>query len=352
MEICDKWLILLFFPLLFYGKIQSIEMSKNEESFVTCSELLKEIESRYIDDMLKKYDLYSEGKGGRINDKIEKIDISFVVRRKMSLTEARELYIRASEHLLELINSDNKLRPYLCKYPFDIDHARISIASIQDNGGHFTDRSITFTSSSKNILYFYVQDILSGKLVNCCQEPYEDALKTVKEKPLPYDLRQHKAKPYEAEIDAFQMNFVEQMYKQRGLKCSDIGGDLSDGIKQVAFNFVLFKRASIAQARELLVQVTEDIVKQINANEKLRPYLKNYPFQPKDTQVRIYFWNKNRDFYQDGSVAGIYQKENEVHYSKQQLYGVPPGCRDFYITVPFHDESYDEAVKIVCPPKG
>jgi hypothetical protein len=306
---------------------------------------LNEMTKSFAQEITEQYGLYFSGDGGIMHEKIREISVSFIADRRASLEEARELEVRILQRLLEKINANEKIRSYLCKYPFDIDNIRVSI-SFQRDGSHFSDGTISFVCFGReNKVYYSCNEIFTNRLEDDKEEPYSEALKIVEEHPLQQDLRYHKAKPYEAEIDQLQYKFAEDMYKKWGFKCADIGGKMVDGIEQVAFNFILFKRATLEEARIWEIKLTEELLRRINSNPKLRPYLKNYPFHAKNTQIKIEFWDKEREYYRDGSIARMYQKDNRIYYLKCAPDLVTPEYTMFETPEPYMDEPYEEALK-------
>jgi hypothetical protein len=305
---------------------------------------LKELIEAYAQEMQDQYGLRISGEGGGMHETIEEIVVKFIALRRASVEEARELTVRIAERLLRMINEDEKLRPYLCEYPFDVSRINPRISFEQQNRA-YNDGTVTYVSLIKNNLFYDASEILTDNLQEILKEPYPKALKIVEEHPLQQDLRYHKAKPYEAEIDQLQYKFAEDMYKKWGFKCADIGGKMVDGIEQVAFNFVLFKRAALEEARIWEIKLTEELLRRINSNPKLRPYLKNYPFQAKNTQIKIEFWDKEKEYYRDGSIARLYQKDNRIYYLKCAPDLVTPEYTMFETPEPYMDEPYEEALK-------
>jgi hypothetical protein len=340
-----KFVKLLFFVfVLVFFELNAEEKMTEKKSYSIYRPYIKELIKTYDQEMQEKYDLHCIGEGGIMHETIQLIDVSFVTNRRASISEARELAVGIAEKLLQMINRDEKLKPYLCSYPFDTNQINLSI-SFQDNGWVYSDGTVSCISLVKNHLFYDSKEILINRQEEILKEPYPEALKIVKEHPLQQDLRYHKTKPYEAEIDQLQYKFAEDMYKKWGFKCADIGGKMVDGIEQVAFNFVLFKRATLEEARIWEIKLTEELLRRINSNPKLRPYLKNYPFQAKNTQIKIEFWDKEKEYYRDGSIARMYQKDNRIYYLKCAPDLVTPEYTMFETPEPYMDEPYEEALK-------
>ena len=51
---------------------------------------------------------------------IQEIDVNFLYCHQVSIEEARELEIRATERFVEIINAHEAIRPYLRDYTWDI----------------------------------------------------------------------------------------------------------------------------------------------------------------------------------------------------------------------------------------
>lgn len=116
-----------------------------------------------IDEILKKYDLNPCGIG--MNGKFEYLEISFQTRKILTRDEARVMLHDCVEIFLKKINSNEKIKPYLKKYPFDYENVGITLY-IQDkkNGYIFhpdisvakwNSRGLSFKTHDQNDIYGY-----------------------------------------------------------------------------------------------------------------------------------------------------------------------------------------------------
>ncbi len=79
-------------------------------------------------------DIHCKAMGGKVNDgSIEEIGGSLRVLHRVSQEEARKLVIFATEKLLEHINRNDKLKPFLKQHPLPIDRLKLCI--------YFTDKN-------------------------------------------------------------------------------------------------------------------------------------------------------------------------------------------------------------------
>ncbi|MBI5346412.1 MAG: hypothetical protein HZB76_04650 [Chlamydiae bacterium] len=86
---------------------------------------------------------------------------------------------------------------------------------------------------------------------------------------------------------------VEEIYQNKGLKFLGFGGGGPHDIKMLALSFKTYGKVNVDEARELLVYCVEQFLSNINSNEKIRPFLHNFPFTGNNIEIRIFFYNKN-----------------------------------------------------------
>ncbi len=332
------------------------EEEKEEDPYALrkeCYPYLQRIRSKFKAEMKKKYDLICHGGGGQAHERLESIAIYFATLRRASVEEARELIVKATDRLLELINGNEHLRPYLHAYPFTPDDLDISIDFFFDPDHFYADGSVISISQYDNKLIYdaYSPIKIPGHSIGheILRESYDVAKKTIAEHPLPYDLKIHQPTPYEAEMDLFQIAFADKMLKKWRLYSKNSGGSLAKGIDRVGFHFILLGHQTEEEARELLVKVSEELVQDLNANAKLKPYFVHSPITYEDIDMQISFWKSTRLYYQDQSVATICKQGNKVFYFKVPLNHDPEDetSEDDVSDLPALEESYEEAVKLI-----
>jgi phosphopentomutase len=79
--------------------------------------------------------------------------------------------------LLENINSNKEIRPYLREYPFTPDRADVSVGN--PYSANLKDNDLIFVFQTKDALYFNYQDSKQQLQYRNEIEPYEEALKKV-----------------------------------------------------------------------------------------------------------------------------------------------------------------------------
>lgn len=130
-------------------------------------------------------------------------------------------------------------------------------------------------------------------------------------------------------------SFIKEIEKEFGLRCIGSGGGMPHDVEEISVKFISYKRASIEQAREIEVKATEKLLKIINEHEKIRPYLREYPFKANRAEVSILFNKLDNTSYTDGSVAYVFQVRNQIVYCAED-----PNTNNF---IKLLKEPYDEA---------
>ena len=137
--------------------------------------------------------------------------------------------------------------------------------------------------------------------------------------------------------DELMKNVALDIKTKLNLSPCGTGGQMMHQIEMLALAFRYYKPVTIEEGRELLITSVDTFVDAINADERIRPYLANYPFEPKNVQISIFLRNPNdsRPSYDNlvviSSVNGIF--EYRVDDSQGPLF------------VNIHEESYQEALQ-------
>ena len=109
-------------------------------------------------------------------------------------------------------------------------------------------------------------------------------------------------------------------------------------VEEVSLSFIAYQRATIEQARKLEVEVTEKLLKRVNEHEKIRPFLREYPFKAGRIKIMIAFEKSENTYYTDGSVVLVFQARNKLFYDQAN--------KDEEL-VDLYEEPYEEAYRIV-----
>ncbi len=145
--------------------------------------------------------------------------------------------------------------------------------------------------------------------------------------------------PYVEYAKEIMNPFITDSEKKYDLDCIGTGGRFAYKVAGINISFVAFRKGTIEEARTLEVKMIEALLARINADEKIRPFLSEYPFKSKDLHISIAFQKKDGNYYTDGSIAYVSHIKNRLFYDAEdsktgQL-------------IEILEEPYEEALKIV-----
>ena len=174
----NRWIKTLFILGLFIiGSSLAffIKQSANEDYEVYVDELI----NQFSKEVRKEYGLCCSGSGGSMPYNVVSIKVKFQSNKHATIEEARELDVKLIEKFLKLINAHEKIRPYLCKYPFPVSGAQMSISFFAPDNSDHTDGSVCYVSQTNGNLTYYTYDEPTKGLKEIFQEPYTESLKIV-----------------------------------------------------------------------------------------------------------------------------------------------------------------------------
>lgn len=137
--------------------------------------------------------------------------------------------------------------------------------------------------------------------------------------------------------------FGERMRKKYNTPLIGFGGAAKDGegttILAASFNAY---RGPVQkdEARKMILDYLDEFLADINANEKLRPYLATYPFTAKNVDLEIYYSDPDGYEFYDPYIGVVSINEGIVYYRTY----------DKEDKTPFKSktkETYEEALEII-----
>ncbi|NGX42702.1 MAG: hypothetical protein K940chlam7_00986 [Chlamydiae bacterium] len=94
-------------------------------------------------------------------------------------------------------------------------------------------------------------------------------------------------------VQKFMHRFIQDAEKQYRMVCSLEGGEFLGQINGIHLGFDTIGPMSVEELRRLIVQVAEELLDRINADEEIREYLANYPFR--STNLELSIWLRGSD---------------------------------------------------------
>jgi hypothetical protein len=112
-------------------------------------------------------------------------------------------------------------------------------------------------------------------------------------------------------------SFAEEMHQEFGLVCTGKGGAMARGdVEEMALSFIAYREASVREAGDLEVMVTERFLQKINQDERIKPFLHTHPFKADRAEVSISFESPDGHPQRRG-VSYVSQYRNKIHYRKK-----------------------------------
>jgi hypothetical protein len=142
------------------------------------------IVGRYSKEAKKKYGFDVFATGGRMCESVECVFISYSSNQKLNVAQTRELFVEIEEELIRKYNENEEIRPYLDNFPFTSNNIELSLTFFDKSYEFMSDGFVAYAVIIKGIIYYSTDshDSTRGNpLVDLHEEPYEEALRIVRE---------------------------------------------------------------------------------------------------------------------------------------------------------------------------
>ena len=141
----------------------------------------------------------------------------------------------------------------------------------------------------------------------------------------------------EALANEVTIKAANRLKKEKDLRPCGFGGGAMYEIRMLALSFNYYHDLSLEEGRELLLYAVDTFLEEINSNEEIKPYLLNYPFGPKNVEIRIFPRNQNGSSLTSEQFCWITAVGGDFQYNLQN-----PGSEKTTIA---HKETYQEALE-------
>ena len=118
------------------------------------------------------------------------------------------------------------------------------------------------------------------------------------------------------------------------------GSQMLDDIEMLSLGFQCFEKLNINKARDLIVYSVKTFITGINDDKEIRPYLKSFPFTPKNVEIEIYCYQPNGSDVPIGELEYITSIDGIINY-------YPEGPDKYKTEKPILTETYEEALSIL-----
>ncbi len=173
-----------------------------------------------------------------------------------------------------------------------------------------------------------------------------------------------KSNEYFVYVKEIVNSFVAEIEDKHGLKCVGSGGAMPCDVEKIEVLFNSKNKVNIEQARFIEIDCIEKLLGRINSHEKIRPFLREYPFKADRVNISLSFSDENNRSFLDGSIVHVFLAKKTIYYNAAELRkclfyssikdgdssAEPIEIVDEAL-VPLFEESYEDAVRIVAEAK-
>lgn len=150
----------------------------------------------------------------------------------------------------------------------------------------------------------------------------------------------HISPPYVEMASKIRGTTAQKLAKRHNMNIFGIGGGMADCVNFLGLDFLIQGPLSKEQLRRILIDSVQELLKAVNGNEEIRPYLKNYPFTEREISVTL--------FIKDPNGKKIYDPEIGVASAGQgTIYYYTDDKENMYVYKQEIKEDYETALKIV-----
>lgn len=119
---------------------------------------------------------------------------------------------------------------------------------------------------------------------------------------------------YEVFVDEVIASSSKMINTELGLTCIGTGGQMPRDVEGISMKFMCNQPNTIDEARKKELMITQVLLKNINSHEKLRAYLREFPFKSDRVQVSISFFDEDTGDYLNGVAYASLVKGEIVYY--------------------------------------
>ena len=176
-----------YIPILLATFLLALTISCNRENALSSYEepeyckLATEIINSCAQEFRTEKGLFTIGTGGALMYNVKELDLMCESYQQVNTEEARKLVVECVNRILEKVNADEEIRPYLENFPFTANNIEFGILFFQKKDKHFVkDGFIASAGSLKGKLYYRVFDATEPTTLNTIhEEPFEEGLRIV-----------------------------------------------------------------------------------------------------------------------------------------------------------------------------
>ncbi len=125
------------------------------------------------------------GTMGQMLHEIQKLGLSFYYYQPVDIVEGRKLLIKAVDTMLQEINSDTRIHPYLIRYPFMPRNVEMTIFLRNPDGRDVAPGTLRIIEAIDGCFCYQIDNPKTNRFTTIYKETYEEALQRLADPSLP-----------------------------------------------------------------------------------------------------------------------------------------------------------------------
>jgi len=112
----------------------------------------------------------------------------------------------------------------------------------------------------------------------------------------------------------------KKLAKKHGMNLVGVSGGMMGSVYMIGLRFQIRHPMDRDEARMRIVDCVEELLTAVNANQEIRPYLKDFPFTTKNVEVAIFMTDANgREICDPGiSVVSVFESDDIFYRTVEQ----------------------------------
>lgn len=119
-------------------------------------------------------------------------------------------------------------------------------------------------------------------------------------------------------------------------------GQMLNKIEILGLSFYYYKSIDIVEGRKILINAVDTMIREINEEKKIHPFLSQYPFTEWNVDIKIFLWNPDGTDVPLGSLCLVEANEGNLYYKVHH-----PQTQKL---TTFYKETYEEALQRIADP--
>lgn len=164
---------------------------------------------------------------------------------------------------------------------------------------------------------------------------------------LSFNFFKSKSRDYTDMAREIRTNVGKKLAKKHHMDLIGVTGGMMGSVYLIGVHFQIHHPMNSDEARERIIDCVQELLAAVNANEEIRPFLKNYPFTEKNIDITIFTTNPDGSEVFDPYIRVvsanpvgvlIYRTEDQTSARKMSYKSV-------------YEESYSQAVEKLKSPE-